>query len=174
MVSGFVFPRSARRSAPRRRRAFLGERSRCAVSRRPASSVAGSKATSRAPRRRTITVSCWSTTSSRTLARFSRRLVYVVSLGIAHYQFVLYSIPVRVRRGVCGRTIVLSQGRLAVLFGVDLWPCFTGVKCGGWDRSTRSGPHSRSDRDRRRRAVRRLAVANPVGHSSSTLRRSDH
>ena len=78
------FARSARRTAARRRRAFRGERSRCAVSRRPASSVAGSRATSRAPRRRTITASCWSTTSSRTLTRFSRRLVYVVSLGITH------------------------------------------------------------------------------------------
>jgi hypothetical protein len=61
-----------------------GDRNRWAVSMRPASSVAGRRATSRAPRRRTITVSCWSTTRSRTLARFSRRLVYVVSLGMKH------------------------------------------------------------------------------------------
>ncbi len=61
-----------------------GDRKRCAVSMRPASSVAGRRATSRAPRRRTITVSCWSTTRSRTLAKFSRRLVYVVSLGMRH------------------------------------------------------------------------------------------
>ena len=55
-------PRFARRNADWRRRALRGDRNRCAVSMRPASSEAGRRATSRAPRRRTITVSCWSTT----------------------------------------------------------------------------------------------------------------
>jgi hypothetical protein len=80
--------------------------------------VAGSKATSRAPRRRTITTSCWSTTSSRTMARFSRRLVYVVSLGITHPRIVrhyctateILSILVVQPTVLRGGAIVLSQG----------------------------------------------------------------
>jgi len=78
-----------------------GDRNRCAVSMRPASSVAGRRATSRAPRRRTITVSCWSTTRSRMLARFTRRLVYVVSLGMSH--------PIRIVQHSCTDTEITSS-----------------------------------------------------------------
>jgi hypothetical protein len=77
--SGFPFPLSARRIAVSKRWAFFGDRSRCAVSIRPASSAAGISATSFERLRRTMTISWSSTTRSKTEASLSRKFVYVVS-----------------------------------------------------------------------------------------------
>src|SRR5436190_1573663 len=99
-----------------RRLALRGERKRCAVSISPASSDAGISATSRAPLRRTITVSCCSTTWSSTVAKFSRRLLYVVSLGMDS-SFPLYRIPVRFRHEICS----LDQS--------DPWPLRSPAPC---------------------------------------------
>src|SRR5271169_2060736 len=68
-------PLFARRRAASKRLAFLGERSRWAVSISPASSSAGIRATSLAPLRRTITTSWSSPTCFRNEASLSRRLV---------------------------------------------------------------------------------------------------
>ena len=89
---GCTLPLSARRKAESNRRAFRGDRRRCAVSINPANSVAGMSATSRAPLRRTITTSCRVSTpnpvATRALANLNltrlesrRRKLRILSMG---------------------------------------------------------------------------------------------